>query len=392
MKHLTTYITLFSALLMANLCSSCSDNSIPGTDDNNAVQFSTTISSDNDWNPLSRTITELKTGFENGDAVSVFSYYLPGGVDNNGEADFMYNQQMTFNGTDWTYSPIKYWPNNQGDKLKFMAFYPYDATKVKHVGYVTAEDVAKYPGLKVGYPKMNVNSLWYKDVMATDFVTSTKLGVGEKVELEFKHIMAKLDLRVKLNDYKSINGEDPVAAPTVYIKNIKIIKEAIGGVFCGFDENNTPIWTDITYGTQWADNDYDYVIKAGETVPFDIETNAAFIPFTINEVYWDMLVYLGDDASGNPMYLETLTRDTYNTTYGSEEYSGYTKENYDANAGAAIFRIYLAKHLGGEGVYLKPGYITTITINLGIYGIDNVQASSRPIAKWKDTTTTPVTF
>ncbi len=64
----------------------------------------------------------------------VFGYYT-----NNNEYDqrsvpnFMYNQQVTWGGSDWAYKPVVYWPNEYGtnaesddkDKLTFFAYAPW---------------------------------------------------------------------------------------------------------------------------------------------------------------------------------------------------------------------------------------------------------------------------
>ena len=42
--------------------------------------------------------------------------------------DFMYNQQVKYGNNLWTYSPVKYWPNNSTDYVSFFAYAPYEAT------------------------------------------------------------------------------------------------------------------------------------------------------------------------------------------------------------------------------------------------------------------------
>ena len=345
MKHLTTYITLFSTLLMANLCSSCSDNSIPGTDDNNAVQFSTTISSDNDWNPLSRVIYDGEPGHEkfvDGDKILVNGYYLPGGIDNNGEPDFMYNQQMTFNGTDWVYNPIKYWPNNKGDKLKFMAIYPYEDPARTQIG-VTEKG---YPIYR--FEDCNFNN----DCLATEFVVGEKTSMGEKVTLNFRHIMAKLRVQVKVPEFI-----DEIPPVKVEVKELWHHEFAKYGTFSGFGENGEPIWSDVSDKIVSIRDDKGYIINSGETVLLNNFTTF-YPPSKVDNV---SLIYRIIDSNGNVV------------------------KDYPGGYGETIIE-------KGKGIEIKAGYETTITVTINIYGIDNVQASSRPIAKWKDTTTTPVTF
>jgi len=42
-------------------------------------------------------------------------------------SDFMYNQQVTYNSDIWSYSPVKYWPNDSRDYVSFFAYAPYMA-------------------------------------------------------------------------------------------------------------------------------------------------------------------------------------------------------------------------------------------------------------------------
>ena len=37
--------------------------------------------------------------------------------------NFMYNQKVTFDGANYTYSPVKYWPN--AEKVSFIGYYPF---------------------------------------------------------------------------------------------------------------------------------------------------------------------------------------------------------------------------------------------------------------------------
>ncbi len=52
------------------------------------------------------------------------------GQDNYGAQtpNFMYNQQVLWNTSKWEYSPIKYWPTTQGDKLSFFAYAPHNSS------------------------------------------------------------------------------------------------------------------------------------------------------------------------------------------------------------------------------------------------------------------------
>ena len=58
--------------------------------------------------------------------------------------DFMWNQKVVGTGTapdiKWTYTPVKYWPNEEEDKISFFAYAPYQAVEPNHPEAVTNKD------------------------------------------------------------------------------------------------------------------------------------------------------------------------------------------------------------------------------------------------------------
>lgn len=93
------------------------------------------------------TTASLKTGKHQADGFGVFGYYS----DNEQysvylKPNFMYNQQVLWDGSIWKYEPAKYWPNEFGsdatsedvDYLSFFAYAPY----VKFVPSSGAVDVS----------------------------------------------------------------------------------------------------------------------------------------------------------------------------------------------------------------------------------------------------------
>jgi len=86
-------------------------------------------------------------GYHNTAGFGVFAYYTDGTrYSQLSLPNFMYNQQVAWDGSKWTYSPIKYWPNEFGgggsseaDFLTFFAYAPYvDVSPT--TGLVTAND------------------------------------------------------------------------------------------------------------------------------------------------------------------------------------------------------------------------------------------------------------
>ncbi len=123
----------------------------------------------------------------------VFGCYT--GLHNYSESDanssFMYNQELEWVSGDahWEYSPVKYWPGEEGHKVSFFAYAPYSEcdgtgcipscvryqeTADPWVMYRIAED-----------PAQQVDLLY-----ATPLLDQTKMAVNERLEFTFKHALA----------------------------------------------------------------------------------------------------------------------------------------------------------------------------------------------------------
>ena len=181
------------------------------------------------------TTTVLQTGESTADGFGVFAYYTntTSWTDNQTafNANFMYNQQVTANGTtNWTYTPLKYWPNDistsdvdnqsgtgtaaNGGKISFFAYAPYVETVGggSDVGIVGMTTNALKEAPKITY-KLPANPsetnivdlLWgmrgaaYHQApngasvgSASGYNTDlTKETVTEKVNFLFKHALAR---------------------------------------------------------------------------------------------------------------------------------------------------------------------------------------------------------
>ncbi len=123
--------------------------------------------------------------------------------------NFMYNQRVTWSeaANAWTYSPLKYWPNETGsesdgrtDRLSFFAYAPYlnndsrltcsanNAPGDPTVTYTTPEDLSQcldvlYATNPDGKP-------------LTDLTNLTRQKVGDNVTFSFHHTMSRLNFNV----------------------------------------------------------------------------------------------------------------------------------------------------------------------------------------------------
>ena len=177
------------------------------------VRFSTYIAQDAasraDGNAPLSNITDIASlravGF------GVFGYYDDNKSydSDNDTPNFMYNQQVTWNngGSAWTYSPLKYWPNETGtgesdgrtDRLSFFAYAPYlkgdprlsflasNAKGDPTVTYTTPNDLGQC--LDVLYAT--------KPDGTSPLTDLTKQNVGSSVEFYFHHTMSRLNFNVR---------------------------------------------------------------------------------------------------------------------------------------------------------------------------------------------------
>lgn len=166
--------------------------------------------------------------------------------------NFMWNQQVKGNGTGeaaattWTYTPVKYWPNeyvasvtDQGiDKLTFFAYAPW-VDAVKETGVVTGADEgitnissndidsSGDPTLTYVIPAEIANHVDVLYADATSLKNLTKPAANTAVVFPFKHALTSVAFRVQTfidgtNDTGSLTDEgDAISAgTTVTLKEI----------------------------------------------------------------------------------------------------------------------------------------------------------------------------
>lgn len=216
-----THIIIFAILLtgLAGL-GSCSENEKFPVRDKGLlypIEFGTY---------LGRTVTskagdtfkESGATFVSGDAFAVFSYYHDNGVFSNSSStpDFMLNQRVEYDGTAWSYSPIKYWPNETGgnvsadtDRLSFFAYYPPAGGVADTTGIVLRSRGTTNPygensvGLPDFYFEQRDTVDRQIDLMFSEFAAGaernlTKPAVDVPVTFTFKHALSQVSFEVEL--------------------------------------------------------------------------------------------------------------------------------------------------------------------------------------------------
>ncbi len=185
------FITLslaISALLTG--CSKGDPSPIdPYTPSENAIGFE---SKDNWSGNTDKTDTRaLVTDDLNFRIFSVLAYYSAGTTSEVAAFDpatstpnFMYNQVVNKDALGWSYSPIKYWPNNDNDRIRFFAYSP-----LAH----SSTGVTLSSNSDVGYPTIS-HTPTNKPYSHADLITASTGDLAPSsgtVKFAFKHKLAQ---------------------------------------------------------------------------------------------------------------------------------------------------------------------------------------------------------
>ncbi|MFI3314571.1 MAG: hypothetical protein R3Y04_02765, partial [Rikenellaceae bacterium] len=96
-------------------------------------------------------------------------------------------QTVTYGGSAWTYSPIKYWPNNTDDQVSFFAVTDASSTKYTFNDLATSSTT---PSFTITDPST--------DIMIASVLNMEKPTDGSGVEFTFVHTMAQVNFTAAL--------------------------------------------------------------------------------------------------------------------------------------------------------------------------------------------------
>ena len=138
------------------------------------------------------------SGFHDGDAIGVLGCYVPPGQDwdeykQAAVPDFMYNQKVTYDGARWSYSPTAYWPQREGARVNFYAYYPWDDGSGNDGVKVSSVTSAGEPSFV-----FTLNEKADKDLMVA---ANEGLTVNDgPVALQFQHVLGKVQFKFGVSD------------------------------------------------------------------------------------------------------------------------------------------------------------------------------------------------
>ena len=211
----TTHITLLPIVALLLLPGCTADEQAPATDARPPRAVSL-------WaytpQPLTRADSALLAvdALPGGSSIGVYAYYHDNSTWTDGaRPDFMFNQQATnsASGAPYTYAPLKYWPNEEADKLSFIAYYPYvDAgtrygitplltptgTGLPTFTFTVSDDVKQQADFMVSHLKPNLPQT--RDTDDDPALPMNDLTVSDRVRFYFEHMTSKVELHVVVDD------------------------------------------------------------------------------------------------------------------------------------------------------------------------------------------------
>lgn len=172
--------------------------------------------------------------------------------------NFMYNQKVTYSSSKWSYSPIKYWPNEysaanakteQGiDKLSFTAYAPHVATVgTEGITAISANDATGSPTITFKVPADGAEQidLLYANNFAST-INLTKSTINYAVPFNFAHALSKLSFKVQAVVDEVTPGSGTLDAATTITLNSITLKAG------SINESGVLKLTDGTWSSQAA--------------------------------------------------------------------------------------------------------------------------------------------
>jgi len=214
----------------------------------------------------------------------VFGYYTDmNEYDQTSTPNFMYNQKVS--GAGWTYEPVKYWPNEYGnkaqsddvDKLSFFAYAPYTANTpatgkvaedqvgitgftrntaagdpyVKYVGSLDPTNCVDLcwgvvnPDQDVTWDIINGGSQTMSAGMPWLNVQRPQKSLGQKMKFTFKHALSQLNVQIDADVNTDTHGAgvEVDSKSKVYVRSITFNGFAMKGALnLNNEEEGTPNW------------------------------------------------------------------------------------------------------------------------------------------------------
>ena len=226
------------------------------------------------WDEATKTAADgSSTIFTAGDRIGVFAYH-----NDSTSPDFMNDQPVQFDGTSWSYSPIKYWPAAQDHRLSFYAYWPYrEASR----GCISIDGNGGAPTLTYSNPDADI------DLMAAtaEGLTADSQTSAKPVSLNFRHMLAK----VRFSFTNTGNTKHVIHALRYNIPYIGIYKFSVPVSWESISEGTHELQRltkkvegEIINKTTFIDEFTSFILPCSLS-KFDISINNVFVSYTPKE-------------------------------------------------------------------------------------------------------------
>ncbi len=245
----------------------------------------------------------------------VFSYYSDSeSYCETSKPNFMYNQKVSMpDGVNWTYSPMKYWPNEFGknatsegqDRLTFFAYAPYvnvnpstgrvikgendgdngivgltsnTASGDPYVKYYVDMDPDKRVDLCWGVAKQQFNARVDEEAInlidaGWPYIDVVKPTTNSKIDFDFKHALAAVNVQIDTD--VDVTGHDDNAADVDRYTRIWVRSVTFEGFTdkgrLNLNSNADP--NSAESGPQWIDLTTDSPVASGVVTVYDGRTD-----------------------------------------------------------------------------------------------------------------------
>lgn len=231
----------------------------------------------------------------------VFAYYTDDSnyAEGTSTPNFMFDQKVTCSAGNWTYSPLKYWPNETGDKLSFFAYAPHTSDSDPSIvldGFTNT--TASAPFLKYTLAANladHVDLLWAD---RTNLKNLTKQTTTEKVHFVFKHALSRIGFKAvavidEVNDENTgdvdnhnPHGNEVASGTTITIDEIVLTGDFYTGGTLSLEDGS---WAEDAAATKT------YTWGAGELIAGHSVTETKEVVIEDNSY----LTVVPQDADGN---------------------------------------------------------------------------------------------
>lgn len=215
---------------------------------------------------LTKARTPGSNEFVNEDDFAVFGFYTK-----EGNTTVFDNQTVSYNGTTWSYSPLRFW-DPTASSYTFFAISPASygvAGSYAQNGLFTSANEITFAG--------NDNDILVAEKKVVAAAESTPKYPSTPVEMDFNHIASLVDVRVKMDAslasalISNFSGSTIADVPTtagLMITDASLVNIQKKGNFAvySYDGDNKPVIGTTTWGWTLADPQYvgDYVSPVSE--------------------------------------------------------------------------------------------------------------------------------